>query len=124
NTVAAEGGTTGIYGTTYREKMNAVSNILQEIDKKGNKTVYFYQVQKPLRESMTYLITLNSKQPVQFKSIKNIEEFNDGYLIIDRKSFYATYSGADIPSEDKVIIDSMHPQKFKFIEIIEKQEQQ
>ena len=124
NTVAVEGGTTGIYGITYREKMNAVSNILQGIEEMGNKTVYFYQVQKPLRESMTYLITLNSKPPVQFKSIKNIEEFEDGYLIIDRKSFYATYTGEGVPPEDNGIIDSMHPQKFKFIEIIEKQEQQ
>ena len=124
NTVAAEGGTTGIYGITYREKMNVINDLLKETEKQENATIYFYQVQKPLRESMTYLIALNSKQTLQFKAINSIKEFNEGYLIRDRKSFYATYSGADIPAEDKVIIESMNPKRFKFIDVVNKQEKQ
>ena len=45
-------------------------------------------------------------------------EFKDGYLIIDRSSFYKDYTGKHIPVEDNAKIDQLKPIKIQKIEII------
>ncbi len=119
NAVAEQGGTTGIYGITYREKVNTAKYVVAGLEKKEEPIVYFYRTQKPLRESITYLLNLHGGKQYTIKTIDNIEEAENGYLLIDRESFYGTYSGEGVPKEDYESIEKMNPIKFKMMEVIE-----
>ena len=115
--VETNGGTKGITGIPYANKMEAVEYILR--DDQPNLPIIYYIGQKPLIRSFNYLLKLNGREP-NYKIITTLDEFEEGYLILDRYSFYSTFTNVDLPVKDYPTIDALQPNSFKHIEVIKK----
>tara|TARA_Y100000310_G_scaffold336995_1_gene422943 strand:+ start:728 stop:2329 length:1602 start_codon:yes stop_codon:yes gene_type:complete len=115
--VESNGGTKGITGIPYANKMEVVEYILQ--DGEEELPIVYYVGQKPLTQSMNYLLELNGRER-NYKVITSLEEFDKGYLILDRYSFYSTFTNAKLPIEDYPAIDALEPNSFKHLEVIKK----
>ncbi len=116
NSVESAGGTTGIYGISYKYKMQAIEYIASSA---CAPELIYYASTKPLTQSMKYLFNLNYGAP-HYRTINTISEFDTGFLIIDRYGFYGRYSGRAIPKSDYAIIDSMKPMRFGLLEVIQR----
>ena len=117
NFVETNGGTQGITGLTYANKMEVVHYILQ--DNQPELPIVYYKGQKPLIRSFNYFFELYDRKP-NHQIIEHISDFEKGYLILDRYSFYSTFTGTPLPREDYPIIDTLEIKNFKHIEVIKK----
>ena len=115
NLVADNGGTKGISGIPYRNKMELV----EYLEGKEKLSLAYYANQRPFYDSINYLLSLKGVEP-KITLITSVTEFEEGYLLVDRYSFYRTFSGTDIPAEDHAVLDGYQPMSFKHLEIVKK----
>ena len=116
------GGTQGIYGVPYAVKMGVVDYVLQDTasSQKSLQLVY-YNGSKPLSTSMNYLFGLHTTPPLEITFIDSITQFQSGYLIIDRSSFYKGFTGKPpLSSEEHDLINEAQPQIFTQLELVKR----